>query len=77
MAMTTITIPIDSELARIYNTASVEDKRKFQALLAVWLRAIATSGQLDLESLMDTISDRAQARGLTPEILESLLGDDE
>jgi hypothetical protein len=37
----------------------------------------ATSDQLDLKTLMDRISDRAQARGLTPDILESLLGDDE
>ncbi len=77
MAMTTITIPIDAELARIYNTASVEDQKKFQALLVYFLRAIAASGQLDLNTLMDTISDRAQARGLSPDVLESLLDNDE
>ncbi len=77
MTMTTITIPIDTELARIYNTASVEDQKKFQALLVFFLRSIAASGQLDLNTLMDTISDRAQARGLTPDVLESLLDDDE
>jgi hypothetical protein len=80
MAMTTITIPVDSELARIYNTASVEDQRKLQAFFVMFLRFMATeatSDQLDLKTLMDRISDRAQARGLTPDILESLLGDDE
>jgi hypothetical protein len=30
-----------------------------------------------LGELMDSISDRAQARGLTPDILESLLDDDD
>jgi hypothetical protein len=77
MAITTITIPIDAELARIYNTASIEDQKRLQAFLVVLLRAIAGSVQLDLNTLMDTISDRAQARGLTPDILESLLCDDE
>ena len=77
MTTTTINIPVDSELARIYNAASVEDRKKVQVLLDFFLRNIAASGEIDLNALMDTISDRAQSRGLTPDILESLLADDE
>jgi hypothetical protein len=71
-----ITIPMDAELAEVYKTASTEDQQKIQALVSIWLREIATSDSHALSELMDTISDRAQARGLTPEILDELLEDD-
>jgi hypothetical protein len=71
-----ITIPMDAELAEVYKTASTEDQQKIQALVSIWLREIATSDSHALSELMDTISDRAQARGLTPEILDELLEDE-
>ncbi len=76
MEMTTIRIPVDPALAQVYNTASTEDQRKMQALVALWLREFDATGQVPLNVLMDAISDNAQARGLTPELLESLLDDD-
>lgn len=77
MEITTIRIPVDSNLAEVYNTASINEQRKVQALLTLWLRECDETGQISLDVLMDTISDRAQARGLTPELLESLLNDNE
>jgi hypothetical protein len=76
MGTTTISIPVEKELARIYNAASTQDREKIQTLLALWLREIAAPGPTSLGDLMDSISDRAQSRGLTPEILESLLDDE-
>ena len=77
MATSTVKIPLDNDLARIYNTASAENRRKIQLLLELGLREIAGSNHAPLAKLMDTISDNAQARGLTPELLESLLNGDE
>jgi hypothetical protein len=75
--VTTIQIPLDERLAKVYNAASEEDQQKLQALVSLWLREIASPDQPTLNELMDSISDRAQSRGLTPEILDSLLNDGE
>ena len=72
MTITTITIPLDTDTARIYSTASAEDQKKLRLLMSLWLREFAVS-PTSLKVIMDEISNKAQARGLTPEILESLL----
>lgn len=69
----TVTIPIDPQTARAYNSASPEQKKKMEAVLGLWLRAL-TSGQYPLlQKALDEIGQKVEARGLTPEILESLL----
>ncbi len=68
-----ITIPLDPQTARAYECASPEDKRKMQALLALWLRELAGAEQPSLQRVLDEVGLKARARGLTPEILESLL----
>lgn len=72
MSVTTISIPLDSETARIYAQASAEEQKKLRLLLSLWLREFVVSSR-PLEAVMDELSDKARARGLTPEILESLL----
>jgi len=72
MAATTISIPLDPETAKIYAGASTEDQKKLRLLLSLWLREFAVSPR-PLKALMDEISGKATERGLTPEILESLL----
>lgn len=72
MIIATITIPLDASTARIYTNAPPEDQKKLRLLLSLWLREFAVS-LTPLKEVMDEISDKAQARGLTPEILESLL----
>ncbi len=69
---TTITIPLDVDTARLYSQAPAELRRKLQLLLNLWLRDLIVS-QRPLQVIMDEISQKAQERGLTPEILESLL----
>jgi hypothetical protein len=44
-----------------------------QALLSLWLRNLAAAEPSTRSEIMDEISRKARARGLTPEILESLL----
>lgn len=71
MTTTTITIPLDAETAKIYTEAPAEIRRKLQLLLGLWLREFTVSPR-SLQSIMNEISQKAQERGLTPEILESL-----
>lgn len=71
----TVNIQLDKEAARIYQQASKEDKQKMQVLLSLWLREFDKPTK-SLHTLMNEISDKAQKRGLTPEILETLLDDE-
>ena len=73
MAKSTITIPLDPETARAYDSAAPEEKRKMQALLSLWLRELAAGQHSSLQQVLEEVGRKAQARGLTPEMLDSLL----
>ncbi len=68
-------IQVEPDIANAYNSASQEDQKKIQILMRLWLRELSTQPNMSLTEVMDMISDRAQARGLTPEILESILNE--
>ena len=70
--MVIVNIPLDSETAKIYEKAPQADKKKMQVLLSLWLREFEKPS-ISLDELMDDISRKAQERGLTPEILDSIL----
>jgi hypothetical protein len=73
MRSDTISIPLDPQTAQAYGAARAEEKLKIQALVGLWLREL-TSGEIpSLEQALDEAGRKAQARGLTPEILDSLL----
>jgi hypothetical protein len=74
MEKETITIRVSPEAARVYNTATTEQQRKLEVLLSLKLTEVARTAR-PLEDIMEEISREAQARGLTPEILESLLNE--
>lgn len=76
IADTTISIPVDGITAQAYNHASVEDQRKIQLLLSLRMRELLSAPSTTLRELMDDIGAKAEERGLTPEILETLLGDE-
>jgi hypothetical protein len=76
MATEPITIHVDAEAARIYKTASPEERRKLEALVSLQLLD-AAKPSLSLRELMDVISQRAQERGLTEDQLQELLADDD
>ncbi len=75
MSIAKITIPLDTDTARIYTNAPPEEQKKLRLLLSLWLREFAVS-PIPLKIVMDEISAKARARGLTPEILETLLNAD-
>jgi hypothetical protein len=68
-------IQVEREIADAYNSASQQDQKKIQLLMGLWLRELSTQPNMSLNEVMDMISDRARARGLTPEILESILNE--
>lgn len=70
--MVSVNVPLDNETAKIYQRASSAEKKKMQVLLSLWLREF-DKPSITLEQLMDDVSRKAQERGLTPEILESIL----
>ncbi len=69
-----ITVRVNLEAARIFETASEEQKRKIEALLSLKLTQ-ATRGNRTLEEVINDISQKARERGLTPEILDSILNE--
>ena len=76
MATETITIHVDSAAAQVFKSASPDDQRKLEALLSLQLLEAARPN-VPLRDLMAQISQRAQERGLTPELLQELLDDDD
>lgn len=77
MDKTILHIPIDAELAQRYNDSPVI-QQKLQYLVEAWLTELSDPDPVaTLMAVMDRMSATAKARGLTPEILDELLRDDE
>lgn len=73
MATEQITLQIDADAARIFRSASPNDREKLELLLGVLVREYAEGDVGSLKSTMDEIAAKARERGLTPEILETVL----
>lgn len=76
MTTATISLEVDADTARAFAAASAEDRRKLQLLLGLRLRELTASPARPLKEVMDEIGRYAEAQGLTPEILETLLRDE-
>lgn len=77
---TEIPIKVPLDVAETYWNASEEERQKIEAKIAFYLQSATLSRKESLDRLyktMDTIGQKAQERGLTPDILESLLNEDE
>ena len=72
MRVNQITVSVDPDVASAYRSASDEDRRKLDLLVNLQLRD-ATRSKTSLKDIMLEISRNAQQRGLTPEILQSIL----
>jgi hypothetical protein len=76
MLTESITLQVEFDVARFYNDAPQTDKQKLQALFGNWLKQYSEADVDSLKRTMDEIGRNASNRGLTPEILESLLADE-
>jgi hypothetical protein len=72
----TISIEVDSEAAKVFAAASQEERRRLELLLGLRLRELTSGPIRPLTEIMDEMGTDAEARGLTPEILNSLLHDE-
>lgn len=75
--MTAITINVNDEVAKKFSEASDEQRRKYELLFDIQLQGVLTKPKRSLEEIMRNMSRHAQANGLTQEVLESILNDDE
>jgi len=73
MSTETISITVDADAAQSFCDASPEERRKLELLLRVRLRELTLGRVRPLKEMMDHIGTDAEAKGLTPEILESML----
>ncbi|MEM9275569.1 MAG: hypothetical protein AAGA80_21775 [Cyanobacteria bacterium P01_F01_bin.143] len=65
-------VEVESEIATLYKTMNSTQQKKINLLLGVWLKE-AINNENSLEEIINKCSQEAQANGLTPEILESIL----
>ncbi|HEY2412531.1 MAG TPA: hypothetical protein VGI40_09830 [Pirellulaceae bacterium] len=76
MTTATISIEVDADAAKVFAAASQEERQKLELLLALRLRELTSGPIRPLREIMDEMGAQAEARGLTPEILNSLLHDE-
>jgi hypothetical protein len=75
-----IKIKVPLNVAQNYWNATEEERQKIEEKIAFYLQSSTLSRKESLDKLykmMDVIGRTAEERGLTPEILESLLHEDE
>ena len=71
-----ITIQVSPGLAKVYREADPEERRKLELIAEMGLQS-ALRDTRTLQEVMRDIGRKARERGLTPEILESILNDEE
>ncbi|MEA5620924.1 hypothetical protein VB711_24245 [Cronbergia sp. UHCC 0137] len=69
--METISIKVDSEVARAYQKANLIERQKIQIIMNGWLKQIMNSRSL--EEIIQEMQEQAQGNGLTQEILDEIL----
>ncbi|MEN9517413.1 MAG: hypothetical protein RLZZ381_1 [Cyanobacteriota bacterium] len=75
MATEEIKIRVDLETAKAFNSIPTSERQKLELLLNLKLKE-SLSNSDSLLKIMDEISQEAINKGLTPEILQSLLEDE-
>ena len=75
MTIEEIRIRVDSATAKAFNSTSAQDRQKLELLLNLKLKESLKQSD-SLLKIMDEISQEAVDRGLTPEILQTLLEDE-
>ena len=73
--MGTITIQVDAEVAKAYQGINSTNRKKIEMLFNILLQQELK--EISLMQIMDDIRYQAEKNGLTPEILESILADED
>jgi hypothetical protein len=72
MAVEQITVSVDSDVATAYRAATQSERQKLDLLVSLRLRE-ATRSRQSIKEIAAEVSQKAQQRGLTPEILKNIL----
>ena len=72
--MSKITIEVDSDIQEAFERATEMEKQELKDFIAIFFRNSLASK--NLVEVMEEIGTRAEARGLTPEILADILADE-
>lgn len=76
--MNRIVIEVDDEVAKAYMQADKVRQKNISNVINGWLKKVVNGSSLSrYKQMLDTMSDEATAKGLTPEILEGLLKENE
>ena len=70
-----LTIHVDAEAAEAFREASDETRHKLEIYLGLQIRTFVSLRPGSLTEVMDRMGREAEANGMTPEILESILND--
>ena len=73
--MKTIAIQIDEDIAREYSKITPEQRKKIESLFTLLVQQELK--RISLMQSMDVLAEEAARNGLTPEILESILADED
>jgi hypothetical protein len=78
MTTVPITLHVDPDAAKAFESASEEERRKINLMLRLRLKELLRPTGMTLQEAMDQLSREAKENGLTPDILESILrGEDD
>lgn len=72
-----LTLQLDLEAVEIFNNISDDDREKLELLVSSLFKEYKQSNINQLKKTMDKIGQKAQERGLTPEILEAILAEED
>lgn len=72
--MASITIQVDEDIKTAFEEANPEIQKQLSYIVQLFFRE--NLHNKSLTEVMAKISDKAQQRGLTPEILQEILSDD-
>lgn len=72
-----ITIEVEADAASAYGSTSPQKQRKIDALLSLQINEAVREEEDTLKEVMKDMSREAKNRGLTPEILDSILNEEE
>jgi len=73
--METITIQVDAKVAKAYQEINSTNRKKIEMLFNILVQQELK--EISLMQIMDDIGYQAEKNGLTPEILESILADED
>jgi hypothetical protein len=73
--MGSITIQVDAEVAKAYQEINSTNRKRIEMLFNILVQKELK--EISLMQIMDNIGYQAEKNGLTPEILESILADED